>query len=66
MNRNLRGWAHKLSVRGCHTEGFADLPLDGRFTTASLPAVASSSLCVCRSSSRRGGTGLYGEDLAVR
>jgi hypothetical protein len=27
MNRTLRGWAHELSVKGCHREGFADLPL---------------------------------------
>ncbi len=33
MNQHLRGWAHELRVRGCHTEGFANLPLDGRFAS---------------------------------
>jgi hypothetical protein len=66
MNRNLRGWAHELSVRGCHAEGFADLILGGRFTTASLQAAASSSRYVYRSSSRRGGNGLYGAGSATR
>ena len=27
MRRNLRDWARELSVKGCHTKGFADLRL---------------------------------------